>query len=114
MDTAKGGHYVNEGPLEFRQIDLESSTSSDSTSNGSGSSASTVPETSSDENEGNPEVNEQNARKAGQYLTLLTNLLMKIIQERKLKKRKKSVEVIRERLVGHPPKLPRLQIDRKC
>uniref|UniRef100_A0A914H2F0 Hpc2-related domain-containing protein n=1 Tax=Globodera rostochiensis TaxID=31243 RepID=A0A914H2F0_GLORO len=28
MDTAKRGHYVNKGPLEFRQIDLDATTSS--------------------------------------------------------------------------------------
>ena len=27
MDTAKRGHYVNKGPLEFRQLDFLSSSS---------------------------------------------------------------------------------------
>lgn len=28
MDTAKRGHYVNKGPLEFQQIDLDATSSS--------------------------------------------------------------------------------------
>jgi hypothetical protein len=39
MDTAKGGHYVNMGPLEFRQIDLDASTSNSTSESDSNSTA---------------------------------------------------------------------------
>ncbi|CAK5089387.1 unnamed protein product [Meloidogyne enterolobii] len=40
MDTLKHGHYVNKGPLEFRQLDIETSTSESTSSESESSSSS--------------------------------------------------------------------------
>lgn len=51
MDTAKLGHYVNKGPLEFRQVDLDatsSSSSSDDEESNTGGEASLAEEEDDD------------------------------------------------------------------
>jgi hypothetical protein len=80
MDTLKHGHYVNKGPLEFRQLDNETSISATTSNESEGSSSSSVDDIEScKQTNGDVQKND-----SSEYLLLILKIKSIIILEEKI------------------------------